>query len=160
MRYKPGEAIRWLEMGADNLREAAQKQGRSVFRREGERSIGRDLKQTASAIADLGLSAWADLKSKQMQGTEYVLHDEFFEILEGGQVKTIRYADVLSVKLRDEDATMVFERGSIHIKPQAHIVSGKVKVPVGWTRNGMEVPWRLLVEELAARSGVRLDEEA
>ncbi len=159
MRYKPGEAVRWLEMGAENLREAAQRQGRSVFRREGERTIGRDLRETASAIADLGWSAWADLKHKHAQGTEYILHDDFFEIMEGGQVKSIKYADILSVKVRDEVATLVFERGSFTIKPQAHIVSGKIKVPVGWTRNGMEVPWVLLIEELGARAGVRMDVE-
>jgi hypothetical protein len=31
-------------------------------------------------------------------------------------------------------------------------------VPIGWDRNGMEVPYELLVEELAARSRVEVDQ--
>jgi hypothetical protein len=158
VRYRPGEALRWLGLGAEGYREQAEKQGKSVWHRSGERSVGKDVKQVAGALADLGRSALAELKTRQAEASEYVLHDDFFEIVEGSKPKSYRYSEVIGIKYFDERATLVLEKGSLTIKPFAHIVAGQVKVPVGWSRNGMEVPYGLLIDELAARCGVRIDD--
>jgi len=39
------------------------------------------------------------------------------------------------------------------------VVAGRTKVPVGWRRNGLEVPYELLIDELAARSGRSIEYE-
>lgn len=154
VRYKPGEAIRWLQTGAHDIRKSARRQGKSVMRREGERSIGRDLREIAGALTDLGKSAMAELAHRQAEASEYVLHDDRFEVVAGGRIRTVAYREILEIRVRGDKATLAMDQGSLSIKPHAHVVSGRLKVPVGWTRNGIEVPFELLIDELSARCGL------
>jgi hypothetical protein len=154
IRYRPGEAIRWLEIGAEDIRKSAKRQGQSLVRREGERSIGRDLRDAAGAIFDLGKSALADLVHRQAQAVEVVFEPESFVVGNSTSSKTVRYGDVKELKLRGDRLSLILGQGSVTIKPYAYIVSGRVKVPVGWSRNGLEVPYELLIDELSARCGL------
>ena len=88
IRYKPGEAMRWLELGAQDLKKNASRQRKSVIRREGERSIGRDVRDVAGALMGMGKGAVADFLSRQAQASEYVLHEEFFEIITPGRIRS------------------------------------------------------------------------
>ncbi len=158
IRYKPGEAIRWLETGAQDTMKNAKRKGRSVVRREGERTIGRDLKEVAGAMMEFGKSAMADFIHKHAEATEYVLFDDHFESRSGGRIKSTPYDDVQHIYYRQNDkVTLELEQGAVVIKPVAHLVSGRIKVPVGWQRNGIEVPYELLVDELSARCGVEVE---
>lgn len=159
IRYQPGEAVRWLTLGAEDLRGSAEKQGKSVWSRSGERSIGKDLRQTAGAIADLGKSAVAEFLHQQAEAGEYVLYEDRFEIISGNNVKTVKYAEILSIRSSVDRAVLVLERGVLEIKPFAHVVSGKIRVPIGWRRNGIEVPYGLLLDELSARAGKKIEAE-
>ena len=58
--------------------------------------------------------------------------------------------------LRGDKATVVMERGSVNIRPEAYISSGRIKVPIGWERNEIEVPYEMLIDELAARAGIKV----
>lgn len=158
IRYKPGEAIRWLETGAQDKLKNAKRKGKSVVRREGERTIGRDLKEVAGAMMELGKSAMADLIHKQAEATEYVLFEDHFEARTGSRVKSIAYQDVEHIYYRQNDkVTLELDQGGISIQPVAHLVAGRVKVPVGWQRNGLEVPYELLIDELSARCDVEVE---
>jgi len=157
IRYRPGEAIRWLETGARDIRKDAARQGKSLVRREGERSVGKDIKQAAGAIFAMGRSALADLAHLQALATEYVLHEDKFEIVRQNSPRTLKYESVQSIKFQNDRATLVLEQGSVSIKPHAYIVAGRIKVPVGWSRNGMEVPYETFFEELAARCRVNIE---
>lgn len=159
IRYRPGEAIRWLETGAKDIRKSAGRQSKSLVRREGERSIGIDIRQAAGALVDMGKSALAELAHKQAMASEYVLFDDHFEIISSGRGKSFDYDEIISIKLKNDKATLVMDQGSIVIKPHAHIVSGRIKVPIGWTRNGLEVPYEVLLDELAARCDVRIEHQ-
>ncbi|HZH98541.1 MAG TPA: hypothetical protein VEX38_06180, partial [Fimbriimonadaceae bacterium] len=145
VRYKPGEAFRWLEIGAEDIRKNAQRKGQSLVRREGERNIGRDVRQAAGALMDMGKSALADLMHKQALANEYILLDDRLEIVNSGRVRGVPYDDVQAIRQRGDRYSLILDQGSIPIKPTAHIVSGKIKVPVGWSRNGMEVPFEVLI---------------
>jgi hypothetical protein len=159
IRYKPGEAIRWLEMGAQDFRKNAQRQGKSLVRREGERNVSVDFKQAAGAIMDFGKGAWVDLMHRLAQASEYVLSDEYFEIVSSTRLRPVRYDDVDSIRIHGDKATLVLDRGSVVIKPHAYIVSGRVKVPIGWSRNDIEVPYEVLLDELSARCGVEVEHQ-
>lgn len=139
------------------MRYVANAQGRSLVRREGERSLGKDVMHAAGAIADFGKSALADLKHRQAQATEFILHETEFEIVSSSRAQTIPYDTVLSIRMKGDKATLVFEHGSYSIKPEAYIVSGKIKIPIGWSRNDIEVPYEMLIDELAARVGVKVE---
>lgn len=160
VRYQPGEAVRWLQVGAADRRRQAQRQGTSVWRREGERSFGRDLKEIAGALTELGRSAMAEIAHRQALAAEYVLHKEEFEAVESGKVRTVRYDSILGIRVKGDRASLIFEQGSLVIKPHAYVVAGRTKVPVGWRRNGLEVPYELLIDELAARCGREIVQES
>lgn len=157
IRYRPGEAIRWLEIGAEDIRKSAKRQGQSIVRREGGRTFGRDIRDAAGAIFDLGKSALADLVHRQAQASEVVLNEEAFTVGNPTSSKTVRYADVVDMKLKGERLSIQLKQGTVTIKPYAYIVSGRIKVPVGWSRNGLEVPYEVLIDELSARCGVHVE---
>jgi hypothetical protein len=157
IRYRPGEAIRWLEIGAEDIRKSAKRQGRSIVRREGARTIGRDLRDAAGALFDLGKSALADVVHRQAQASEVILQEETFTVANPAKSQTVRYDEVVEMKLRGDRLTIGLEQGGVVIKPYAHIVSGRIKVPVGWSRNGLEVPYEVLIDELSARCGVTVE---
>lgn len=160
IRYRPGEAIRWLKTGAETIRKSANQRGRQVVQGGAPRDLrdaGRTVMDAAGALKDLGKSAWADLRASELEGTEYVLLDEHFDIVRGTSIKSIPYKTIKEIEVRGDRSTLVLEKGSVQIKPHAYLVAGSIKVPVGWARNDMEVPYELLIEELAARSGVNIE---
>lgn len=162
IRYKPGEAIRWLETAADSFRKTAKTKGKEAVDPKRDRSdfkkVGKNVADVAGAIYDFGKGAWADLLHRQAEASEYVLQEKHFDIVKGGSIKTIDYTRVTSVTIKNDTVTLALDKGSVTIKPYAYIVAGKVRVPVGWTRNGIEVPYELLLEELCARCGVNLEQ--
>lgn len=156
IRYKPGEAIRWLETGAEANRKAAKQKGREVF--APGTPAGAKLGSGVGALIDLGKGAWADVLHKQAEASEYVFQEDRFDIVSGNSIKTVAYSDIKRIEFKGEKALVTLNRGTtIQIKPYAHIVAGRIKVPVGWLRNGMEVPYDLLIEELSARCGIEVE---
>jgi len=111
----------------------------------------------AGAIADFGKSAIADLIHRQAQATEYIFRDDEFDVVSSSRTQTISYKQIISIRMKGDKATVVMERGSLTIKPEAYIVSGTIKVPIGWRRNEIEVPYEMLIDELAAHAGVKIE---
>ncbi len=161
VRYRPGEALRWLQTGADNIRKAANERGRSVIRQTGtdQRRPMENLKTAAGALVDLGKSAYAELLHKQAEALEYVLLADRLDLVKGGKIESIAWDAIKGVRVDGDRTLLILEKGQVTIKPFAHLVAGRVRVPVGWTRNGMEVPYELLVEEIAARARREIEED-
>lgn len=155
VRYRPGEAIRWLQTGAENIRREARTKGKTVV--EDGKSFGENLKTAASAVFEFGKGAYAEMMHSQAEANEFVLHENHVDIVRNGTIKSIDYSAVQAMEIHGEKTLLILEKGKVSIKPFAYIVAGKAKVPVGWTRNGIEVPYELLLEELAARCSVELD---
>lgn len=156
VRYRPGEAIRWLQTGAVNLKKGAQVKERAVAvaASSDARALGENLKSAAGAFLQYGRSAYTDLLHKQAESSEYVLHADRFDVVQGTSIKSVGYERVQSIELLKDRAIVTLDKGSLTIKPIAHLVAGRAKVPIGWSRNGIEVPFELLIEELAARCKV------
>jgi hypothetical protein len=160
VRYRPGEAIRWLQTGAENMRKSANERGKGLVRQSGadQKGLGENVKTAAGALFDYGKSAYTDVMRKQAEAVEYVLQDDHFDVVRGSSINSVLYERVKHVKLSGDRVRLYLDKGTLTIKPVAHIVAGRVKVPVGWVRNGIEVSFDLLAEELAARCGVDLEE--
>jgi len=159
VRYKAGDAIRWLDIGSDSLKNSAKRHTRDVVDRKGERTIGKDIGGIFSAVMDLGKGAVADLLHRQAETNEYVLDDTTLEVRSGRGAKRIAYDQVKSIRRIHDKVKIILSQGSVEIKPYAHVVAGRIKVPVGWERNGVEVPYDLLAVELAARAGLEIEDE-
>ena len=161
VRYRAGEAIRWLQTGADNIRKGAQDRGKRAVSNSpvDVKGVGENIKNAAGALLEYGKGTYADVIHRQADASEYVLQEKHFDIVKSGSMKSVSYDRIKSIELKGDKATLTLDRGTVAIKPFAHIVAGRVKVPVGWSRNGMEVPFELLIEELAARASVEVTEE-
>ncbi len=156
IRYKPGEAVRWLDSGAKDMLARAKKKGESVLARDSQRQVRNDIAKVAGAMLDVGKGALADLLHRQAQATEYVFNEDFFEVLRPGSVKSIHYSAVQAITRRGDAIEVELESSTVTIKPHAYIVSGRIKVPIGWDRNGIEVAYDVLADELAARCKVNI----
>src|SRR4051794_8913856 len=95
IRYKPGEAIRWLETGAEANRKSAKQKGKDVFAPGS--TAGAKVGQGFGALIDLGKGTWADILHKQAEASEYVLQDDRFDVVSGSSIKTIPYAEVKKI---------------------------------------------------------------
>lgn len=150
-RYQPAEVIRWLDPTS----------GRSIKPTGSEASESgwsSKLRQAADTVRDLGRSAAAKLAFRQAQSTEYVLYEDRFEARHLASSKTVFYRDVRSIGIGKNDRVVLEHAGgSLTIRPPAHLVAGRARMPIGWSRNGLEVPYWTLIEELAARCGVEIE---
>ncbi len=161
VRYRPGEAIRWLQTGAHNIRRGAKSRSKAIVDQRGtdQRTVTQNLKTAATAMLDLGKGAYTELVHQQVEATEFVLQDSAFDIVHGSSIQSIPYSRVRKVVMPSERAIFTLDKGQLIVKPLAHIVAGRAKVPVGWVRNGIEVPFELLIEEIAARCGLQVEED-
>jgi len=161
VRYAPGEAIRWLQTGADSSRKQARDKGRAIIRsvqNVEQRALGKNVLTAAGALLEIGKSAWTDLLHAQAAAGEFLLEQESFSVIRAGASRDVPYKDVRAIQMKGDRCRLVLASGSVSIKPYAYIVAGRVKVPVGWNRNGLEVPFEMLIDELAARCGVDVQE--
>lgn len=158
IHYHPGEAIRWLDMGSDSLRDEAIRKTKDVMGRRGDRTLGKDVTGLLSAVLSYGKGAMADLAHRQAQAGDYLLDNLGFESRNGRMLRRVNYADVKAIRRQGDRVKFILAQGSLEIKPYAYIVAGRTKVPVGWARNDMEVPYELLIEELAAHCQLEVED--
>ncbi|MDX2066363.1 MAG: hypothetical protein SFX74_11525 [Fimbriimonadaceae bacterium] len=155
-RYRPDESIRWLRFGADEHRADARDHAKRV--KDPAKRFSESLREAATSIYEYGKGAYTGHVHDQAEGHEYVLQAEHFDIVAGKTIKSIPYGRVKALQLRGDRVTVILDSTTFVIKPVAYLSAGRAKVPVGWQRNGLDVPFRLLAEELAARCGVELTE--
>ncbi len=158
VRYKPGEAIRWLESGAADMRKSAKRTGTRALAKTTEGTdIPGGLRDAAGAIYGFGKSALADLLHKQLEASEYVFYEDRLEVITTTGTRYIPFREIQAMKVKGDRCILLLDRGKLTIKPHAYILSGNLKVPVGWTRNGLEVAFEMLPDELSARAGVNIE---
>ena len=158
--YVPSQCIRWLEMGAGGLRDSAKERAivaRASFQ---DRNFGEAIRSTVSAGARAGKALLADLAGKRGEATEYRLFDDHFELVTLLRTESFNYDGVTKLE-RGVGSRFRYVLTLGHnrrtISPVAWMESGAVRVPIGWERNGMEVPYTLLIEELSARCGLPIE---
>jgi len=153
VRYRPGEAIKWLQTEAGRLKSDAKASGKAATEPGSVdmQGITETVKNAASAVFNLGRSAYAEMAHLRANASEFVLLEDRLDIVSGTSIKAIPYSSVKKITLKNDKAQLVLDKGTFVIKPFAYIVSGPLKVPIGWERNGLETPYLLIIEELAAR---------
>jgi hypothetical protein len=136
---------------------ASRKKVKETARQAGDGSIASAFKRAAEAARDFGKGAMADMAYRHRDDTHYTVDDDAFEIPATPNRKRIPYTEIKAIRLEAGDK-FVFEHdgGVFTIKPVAHLVAGHVKVPIGWKRGATEVPYAMLAEEVAARSGIKI----
>ena len=78
---------------------------------------------------------------------------EFIQ-LKGEKSESVAYKNILEINFEENGYVVVHTQGTITIHPYAYVVSGIAKAPIGWERNGHEVKFEVLIEELCARTSL------
>ena len=152
--YRPADVLHWFGVGSSQARQKARQKGQAALNRN---DIVKSIKDVAGAASELGRGTMNDLVQRKAEDTAYQLSDDALDVLSTTIRKRIPYADVTELHAKQNDRfELIHKGGSLTIKPIAHLLAGRMRVPVGWLRNGMEVPYALLIEELAARCGVEI----
>lgn len=141
--YKPADAIRWAEITAPALTKIHPQ----------PTPFPTSVKQAFQKVLDLSKTAAAQVSHKALQQLEYRLYDEALEIHSQTGLRSVPYDQIVRIEILKKDAfNIVTKKGAIRIKPYAWLLVANVRVPLGWKRDGMEVPYSLLLEEIIARS--------
>jgi hypothetical protein len=151
--------MRWLHTEADRLKEDAKASGRAATEPASGDFAGftESVRNVAGAVFNLGKSAYAELAHIRSTSSEFVLLYDRMDVVSGSSIKSIPYASIKKISLVKDKATLTLEKGTFTIKPFAHVVAGPLKVPIGWERNGLEAPYLLIVEEIAARARIEVE---
>jgi hypothetical protein len=158
--YRPVDIIRWLGQSRKKDRKAAVGRALSVPQVAVDKGLVKGIQNAAESAFGLGKQAFKDLDSSKAEELSYTLFEEGFEVV--GLMKRVKvdYTDISSIVSRGSDKYRVFYSGGhVSVRPVAHLVAGSLKVPIGWLRNGMEVEYDTLIQELAARAGRDIVEE-
>jgi hypothetical protein len=155
--YRPAEIIGLIGEDSNESRHRARKQTKEISRATEEQGIGGGLRQAANVVMSLGRGAFGEVLRRQVESVGYVLDGENFEYKTLTGRKSVPYKDVTDIISKSGDKFEVkFKDGAVVIKPIAHLVSGRFRVPIGWLRDGMEVPYTMLIDELSSRCGVEI----
>lgn len=155
--YRPPDIYHWFSTGSQEAIESAKRQGRDFTKSASDSSVKDTIKKAASVAAEIGRGAGADIVHRQANETAYKLHDKEMSVKGAVTTTTLTYNTISSILAHPKDKFSVeHEGGTLIIRPIAHLVSGRIRVAVGWERNGIEVPFTMLLEELSARSGVEI----
>ncbi|MBS1716168.1 MAG: hypothetical protein JSS72_00370 [Armatimonadetes bacterium] len=157
-RYKPGEAVRWLQEGAEGAKKSLREKGRSITQPDIHHTFSQNVRAVAGALLDMGKGAMAEIAHRQAMAREYSLGETAMEVIQPGSAKVVPYDTIRRLEQRGDRTTVITTTSRFVIRPYAYIVAGRLKVPIGWERNGMEVPYELIIEELSARCGLDLEE--
>ncbi|MBX3114348.1 MAG: hypothetical protein KF836_07255 [Fimbriimonadaceae bacterium] len=155
--YKPAEVMHWFDTESKRTNAIARAQTKDIAKTANEEGFLPGLKQAAGAALSIGKGAYGTVIQKQATETRIDLYETGFEVNELTRRVKIGYDQVRQIVSKANDRYLVlYNGGNITIKPVAHLVAGRYRVPVGWLRNGTEVPFIVLIEEISARSGVEI----
>ena len=156
IHYRPSQALSWLDEAAEVHLRSAGRHTKEAIRipSDGEFHIKSRVKSAGKALFQLGRSAYSEISAKRNEMAEYLLSDVSITQVNGSKSISINNDDVKEIRVDEHGFEIVFEGGSISIHPYAFVVSGLAKAPIGWERNGHEVRFELLIDEISARTGV------
>lgn len=147
--YKPADIARWLELGAQTMRKLSAAEASDDLREVVKTALG--------SVIGQGRGAIAEVMRQRIGALEYRLYDDRFETPRPSGSRSIRYGSIERiVPLKRCEQKIVFREGSFTLKPYAWLTVAGARVPFGWLRDGLEVPWELLVEEIGARARVQV----
>ena len=155
--YKPAEVMQWFDTESKRTNAIVKSQTKDIARVANEEGLIPTIKQAATAALSMTKGAYGSVVQKQAQETRYELFESGFQFIDITRRVRIDYNQVRQIISKPGDRYQIlYNGGSITIKPPAHLVAGKYRVPVGWERNGTEVPFLMLIEEISARSGIEV----
>lgn len=152
--YSPPEALKWIQFKSDVAREGAIRR----LARSGK-TVRHDWKSSITDVAG-AVGAYASTAASSMTHTaknlaRYEMDETTLLYRSMGKTTKISFEEIQEIILCGDEATVIHSKGRLKIRPVGYVSSGIVKAPLGWKRNGTEVPFITLIEEIAGRAGLR-----
>ncbi|MCH8274301.1 MAG: hypothetical protein IH851_05885 [Armatimonadetes bacterium] len=149
IRYRPADVARWLEIGAGSMRRT------NAPTRVPGGEIGRVILETVGKVVGQGKGALVQVAVRRLGHLEYRLYDDRIEVTTASSERCVSYDRISAIEtMRPGEYRVVTRDGALRIKPYAWLNVTGLRVPFGWLRDGMEVPFELLIEELAGRAKI------
>ncbi|MGE0002408.1 MAG: hypothetical protein AB7F50_02410 [Fimbriimonadaceae bacterium] len=154
--YRTPPVLHWFGTESRLNMQAAKKLKESALT-AGKRDIAGQLKDAASAALSFGKGTAADIAFRNATEEAYVLTETAIERYKSTGRSRVALEKVERI-VDEGNGTIVLEHGSgkLVIRPVAHLVRGRQRAPIGWLRNGVEVPYVTLANEIAARCGLEV----
>lgn len=159
VRYRPAASLTWLSDSA----EAGFKKAEKLSKQALNLKLGADgtsakarFVSAGAALFEAAKSAYTEVAKSKMEAHEYALSDDTLFVHFGGKSEEIPFEKISHVEMDGLKAKFFHAKGQLIVQPYAYVVSGAAKAPIGWNRDGHEVPYELLIEEIAARAGLTL----
>lgn len=155
VHYSAPDILQWL----GTTGERAKVQGKQLAKSKGDQSgeITANLKAVASAAASFGKEALADIVRTKVAVYKVTLYDKGMEIQTLTGTKKVEYSWVTGIdELSNDRFEIKHSNGKAVIKPCGYLLVDRLKLPIGWLRNGLEVSYHTLIEEIAARSSIEI----
>jgi hypothetical protein len=144
--YQPPDILHWFDTGSAEAIETSKKIRPDLNLGSGK-AIKETMMQAAAAAAEFGRGAMADLAWRRLDEVSYTLDDDSFEAITLTTHRNIPYETVVEIIAEKHDKFLVrHEEGTLTIRPIAHLASSGIRVPIGWKRAGIEVPYLMLIE--------------
>lgn len=158
--YTPAEVLHWFDTDTKRTQSVARQKSIVAAKKTNEEGIIPGIKEAASAAYNFGKGAIGTIVQKSAEETRYELHESGLESINLTRRLKVDYTEIRQIIANSNDRFQIlFNGGSLTIKPVAHLVAGRHRAPVGWVRNGVEVPYAMLIEEISARSGIEIEAE-
>lgn len=149
VRYRPLDVGTWLVLGAQSILEEDLLKTRT--------SMAEALWSAMGKFVGKGKSTLAEIISQHLEKMEYRLYEDRIETTKGTQVKAFLYSDLKRCEvLRSYEFRFSSPQGTLTIRPYAWLSVRGLKVPLGWRRDRLEVPYIQLGEEIADRARLRV----
>ena len=156
--YRPPDVLHWFGTGSHEALASAKKKARALAKPAPEATVKETILKAASLAMDFGRGAGADMVNRNAAETVYKLSDDRFSVRGPLSQQSIEYTAITAIRAEGKDRFSVdYDGGTLTVRPIAHLVSGRVRVPVGWMRNDIEVPYTMLLEELSAHCGLEIE---
>lgn len=156
--YRPPDILHWFSTGSQEAIESAMRKGRAFTKSASESTVKENIRRAAGVAADFGRGAAAEVLHRQAVDIVYKLHDEQMDVRNASGSHTVTYDSITSILVHPKDRfTIEHVEGTLTVRPIAHLSAGRIRVPIGWVRNEIEVPFSMLLDELSARSDVEIE---
>jgi hypothetical protein len=149
VRYRPLTVGTWLVLGAQSLPEEDLLKARPGMARAVWSAVGKFVGE--------GKLTYAEIIRQHLEKMEYRLYEDRVETTQGARVKAFPYSDLKRCEIpRPYEFRFHSSQGMLVIRPYAWLSVRGLKVPLGWRRDRLEVPYVQLGEEIADRARLRI----
>lgn len=157
VRYRPSNSLSWLAEGAEAGLKKAERLTKDAVSRKSSESPKERIVSAGKALFEFAKSAYTEVSRSRAEAKEYALSDSDIHIISGSHDETVKFNDVKRIEVSGLNAWIRHKNGAFNIQPYAYVVAQGAKAPIGWNRDGHEVPFELLIQEIAARAGVEIE---